>query len=272
MKRKILSVFLMFTMVMAVVSCNGNATATSEDPMLYSVDDTQPVILEEATEENQDLFLANEDAVADTSGVCLMRKNDCYSLMDIIPIENSYQYDIGLRHYEKAAIIYWTVDDYNFVSSDDFEPLVARVGDKIRSYKGELAFRPVKFERYSIRAYVSPGSQEVSYYAYEEDGIQSIGFYKEKNFSICDVNGNSVEFEDLKQGEEYVMKWGDDYGTHELPMIANSRFYTMDGADVIIDGQDKGEYLEYDVSNLPAGTYAIIAPEGVRGGSIITVK
>ncbi|MBR2658750.1 hypothetical protein IKD57_02535 [Candidatus Saccharibacteria bacterium] len=281
MKRKILSVFLMFTMVMAVVSCNGNATATSEDPMLYSVDDTQPVILEEGiseeiAEEGDGLFGCDEDFVKGVAGTCLVRKKKFYSLMNVIPIENSYDYGIGIKQYEKGAVIYWTADDYMFVTSDDFDPIVVDKSDIIRNYNHEeLILRPMELQSYSINAYESPGSCTVYYYSDDEQaGMQRIEYFEDKAFEICDVNGNRMESgQNLERDQMYTMKWQDDYGFHELPMDANHRFYHVSGEDIKITGEKKGDYSEYNLSSLSAGTtYVILTSKQSWGRGFITVQ
>ncbi|MBR3332534.1 hypothetical protein IKG28_02840 [Candidatus Saccharibacteria bacterium] len=298
MKRKILSVFLMFTMVMAVVSCNGNATATSEDPMLYSVDDTQPVILEEGISEEIVSEVESEvesETVSETvdkdplatlevseewarnqKGHYLMRGDRFYTLTGIMDYAKSKEYNVGWRNgYVNGAVVYMSYKIVGSPNASDFRPrYVGRLtigdipvislesGDKIVSF-GNTSIELFKVESftYSINVWDSDGVMYLMTDAdYDVSKIPMITSVDMDKFTVSDESGNVVEdVRNLEYGRKYIASGfnGTDY--IEKEMIADSGCFVVDREDPIkLDGElDKNGYALYNLSDVPAGLYAV---------------
>ena len=219
------------------------------------------------------MFLANELYLQDTGGVYLKRGLNCYTLMSNIDSENAEKYHIdSIDGLGSGATVYWHLGTSTIVTTDDFDPMEINPGEKIISYGGEIEFLPVEFEQYTYCGVISANGLILNYWSFE-DCYDKMAFPTDALITHNADNNRSIAYEDIEKGREYILKWHDLYGYHELAMPpANCRLYRakVSAEGIALKGEEKDGYIVYDTAKLPAGTYSIIT-EHNRGG-LITIK
>ena len=255
----VLVAFILFG-VLFLAGCNGNAEADTSD-------NTSQV-----ENENTDLFALDQALIEESDGYCLLRGDDCYSLMSVVLSEKAKEYNVGAWYNENggAWIYLHTHDEEHVISIGDFDPMVVDDDDKIISYRGEISFVPVTFTHYTFRGVVSL-TDTLTYYPYEDNHHYEDAY----NVTVCNSGGASIDPDDMVKDGTYIIKWIDDDGYHEISVVASNRLYEFSGEPITIEGNNNGEYVEYDASMLPSGTYTIVPVGGTSlnaDSGIITIE
>lgn len=222
------------------------------------------------------MFEIDEQSQIDNYGTYLKRGSKCYSLSGWITDEKSQEYGIGIDYYKgPVSLAYWIDDDFAVLTTDDFEPITVKSGEKIFCYhENGLIIRPVEFVGYSPRACIrdkAHGSEGHSYFSYW-DGNEEVQVFDYETASLFDENMSSIDNGCFSKGDSCTLKWKDDDGDHEYEFIANSRYYRQEPEKEILVKPDDDGVLEYDTSALAPGSYLIQINNELGIGSIITIE
>lgn len=159
---------------------------------------------------------------------------------------------------------------------------VVKPGDLVVGYSEtsvpDLVLQKVSFHGWTIGAYnttednhASPAVYYDDEYNRREDGAGSVI----SDFIVYDQDGNVVDDPyNLNAYEPYTARWY--MGTRSEGNIfdATCRAFTIDDEEYVVRGSltDK-DYAEYDLSEVPAGTYLVLKnSKGFGGGGLITIE
>ena len=142
----------------------------------------------------------------------------------------------------------------------------------------DLVLQKVNFHGWTIVAYTpieDNHTKPAIYYDDEggrhEDGADSVV----SNFTVCDQNGNVVNDPyGLNPYEPYTAIWYMGTRSEDNIFDATCRAFTIDDTEYVVRGSltDK-DYAEYDLSEVPAGTYLVLKnSKGFGGGGLINIE
>ena len=213
-------------------------------------------------------------------GFYLLRNDKIYSLNKVNLSENKlsgkgYLYD-RIREDNKN-----TNQDVILALSYVPTPTI-KSGDLVVAYSEtsvpDLVLQKVNFHGWTIGAYTTIEDNHTKpaiYYDEDnnrcEDGTDSVV----SNFTVYDKDGNIVDDPyNLNVYEPYTAEWY--MGTRSAGGIfdARCRSFTIDDAEYMIRGSLTGkDYAEYDLSEVPVGTYLVLNnSKGFGGGGLITIE
>jgi len=292
MKKKMMSIAICCLIVMAMVAVGckkNNVVATSEQGSpIYSVDDTQPVIIEDPSEtpseepsevviedppEEEDplaLLLTDEATAQENEGLFLVRDEKFYTLAGQFLQTEGVAYDDRYVRSDNCNHLYYRGKNGK-VSCGQVPIPVIQEGDSIRSYSSsdvpELWVRKVESIYYTI-----PICEYNDGYAVIAKNDLNIWMLPE-SFELSDKNGNKCEnYLDLVFGEEYTLSWNEGTKYSELIYTADCTFFKYDPygkcAYIITGDLSKEGYVEYDLSGMEPGLYCVETNNLFSGGII----
>lgn len=295
MMKKILSIFLCCLMAVIMTSCNGNAGATSSenDGLIYSVDDTQPVVLEELPSSEA----VSEDTLPEVSTIDF-GEEDLYAVyktpkewaenhpdyFSFLEKEDSYYSLSSSTMKEKSDVNYNTgvVSDYDddmklisvydtfvenndryAISFGDALPLLVKRDDVVLDYRGA---RNHQIKLYSVYWY----GYGIGFYGQGDDYDVVVDTASRTYTSIakskdCHVETTAGEWfggdiHDMKKGEKCILVHGDE----KIELVADCNIYVIgtesyweSRPDYVIDGiiGSDGVVVTYDFSGVEPGLY-----------------
>lgn len=268
MKKKIFSLFLVVAMVMTATSCtNNNATAIS------SVDDTQPVILEEPSEiveivevESEiesESEVVEEDplAVLEVSEefakanqlLCLYRDGKLYSLGPYIVRRDGESV--------RKMCAEWPVNDDRMISVAELSVVkINKKADELRHYGGTSCnVYNCEFIGNTICAF---WNEMYSNYAVMDDEVSPDHplVLQADNFEVQGEGGNKLDdFSSLDLNKDYLVSWFEGMEYKEIIMKADWCMYSVEEEPfTTLDGQlTKNGYAVIDMEVLQPGVYHI---------------
>ena len=280
--KKILVLIVVFLLLFTITGCGNNATAV--DPPSNPVEEPDPVVEPESVEEPEPVeepdpveepepveepdplepLLISESDARTAGGAYLLRGEKLYTL-------NSTNNAKG-RRYE----LYWPYfigDSYALMSFEELCVPVFTTGDKIVMYSSSGDLPELNLYEMNFHGYTIPVVDESAKYRIIEPGGKGTPLRKDKinNFSITDSNGQAIEdISSLIYGEMYTVSWYEGTQYCEVNLVANCGNYTvLDRYNYLtIEGAlTKEGYMEFDISNVAPGLYAV--PIISDGGLII---
>ncbi len=279
MKKKIIGFFSVILCLVLVAGCH-KTNATSE-PVL-SVDDTQPVIIEEPTPEpvvvepeptpvpepaeeknfDGDPKLAclevTESFATANELLCLYRNGHLYSLGKYIPYENSKNYGVGLVVDNSKSELLCYNEECIYVMGD-VPDIVLQEGDELRDYEGTAGlFFLVKEIGYTLPMFRNGSNYWiVQYLNYQPIQVQ---MSRIEQFSVVDAAGNETDWQKkaLPRNNVYTVSWFEGVTYNEYELDAYWRLY---------DTKHNREESVNLPRELKKEGYALLTWEGIPSGT-----
>ena len=286
MKKKIFGLIaVVLSVALMMVGCNnGNASAVS------SVDDTQPVIIEEPSVEPEspepseevvsEVVSEEKPAADETTGdpklaalevteefakanelLCLYRKGKLYSLGPYVPAAATYDYQIGhtIDDYKsELMMLNPRVGEDTVATYGNAPEVVLADGDELRLYDGDFLGTLLSVEYMDYTISVIWTNKNVLVLPYFNDINHTIikESYKD-SIQICDNAGNQITDGNYDKMEQYTISWYEGIDYHEETLWADCREYSyaIDAlAEVDYERTKEGYYL-IKWTTLPSGCY-----------------
>lgn len=271
-KRTILSVSLIVCLTFMLGGCDeGNSDISGEDEAFIE-ETTESTVKADIIDEDADLSMLECDSTNDADFYLL--RNDRYYILS----DSSYD----MNHAFYSAITLTTNQNQSgFFSFGDVPVPVLREGDTV-IFNGsvpELHLTKVSFYGYTVGADGSPGGSYLMFWTDSYDALETYTIVHDMTgFTVTDSKGNSVKDQfDLIKDDEYTVSWYEDSDYNEVSLLADCRIYVLDSDnyedDFIVEGyrNDDG-YMEYDLSEAPAGLYRITIGERNHWKGVIAIK
>lgn len=284
MKKKIFGLIaVVLSVALMMVGCNnGNASAVS------SVDDTQPVIIEEPSVEPEspepseevvsEVVSEEKPAADETTGdpklaalevtedfaianglLCLYRKGKLYSLGRYIPNQSTYDYQIGHTvddYKSELMMLHPRVDVDTVATYGDAPEVVLADGDELRVYGDYVGLLvPLEYIGYTIPVIWS--NESVGFLEYFNH-VRHTMIKKEyiKSIEIRDAGGDLISDNQYQKMDIYTMSWYEGVEYNEVELWADCREYSYGEDRVNADLElTKEGYGLIKWADLPAGCY-----------------
>ena len=268
MKKKLICMLLVFCLMFVLGACspenveydNNEEIDIEEDA--GSVSDDLSLLKCEPTEENDNSFF-------------LLRNGTNYTLGGSF-IDVNASNDVRALY---GAII--DIDDGSrgFCSVGDIPTPVLQKEDLVVCYSDDrvpiMGLNKVDLYGYTLNFQYRDKTKELYYYTNNGDLV-----YEENasNVTITDSSGEAKEnVFSLNEGESYTLGWYKGTKYNETLLVADSKVYALESSEFERDYEVEGTltkdgYAEYDLSNIPAGTYRITSEPGVVWRGIITIE
>lgn len=290
--KKIICVFLAMVMVLLLAACGGNNTPAVQGNGVAptgngsTIETMQPSVTEPSVTESNPTetpekkfnpmegLLAARSVVAQSDGAYLIRDGKMYSLNSWVD-NNVAQLYYGFFSLQGGSVLYTTQAKTFMISYGDVPVPVLQDLDKIVMYsdKGDvptLTLRQVEFIGYTISVY----EDDVTYYVFDlalhsPAAMEQIKKRNINNFTVTDEEGSLLDdwrF-GLEYGAEYTVSWFQGTQYNERKIVADSKCYrSVNEERIKLEGNLTREgYVEFDLSGIPAGLYAL--PLNWLGGS-----
>ncbi len=310
MKKKMMSIAICCLMVvtMVAVGCKkNNVVAISEQGSpIYSVDDTQPVIIEDPSEtpseepsevviedppEEEDpleMLLTEEANAEEIGGLFLGRNEKLYTLAGAFRKTPDIEYPLGAEcdnpiYHEKWQMFCISCGSGKYITVGGVPAVDLQPEDSIRAYSKD--FVPVleyeKIERltYSLPIDDSYGTWNIR--KYDTGEVITIREDAISDFKIVDVAGNEYpDMHDLEKDVKYTVSWFEGTTYYEEELVANCRYAVVEKKrhyDTIEGSLNKDGYAEFNLSALEKGFYIVHVMNDEKtiilpSGSIIEIK
>lgn len=279
MKRKILGMLLIFSLVFVFGAC-------SPDDDMYDFDDTEETEIESGLDsepaidsEYADLELLREDPTEDDDyGFFLLRNGTNYTLGTVIHNEYAPSGD---------CMIYDNIVEINdsglrgFCSVGYVPVPVLQDGDSVVCYSDEgvptLGLAAVDLYGYTTGVIYYP-KDGVMYYCANTATGEWVNNKNVSDLTITDSEGNIAEdIHNLNENQSYTVSWYEGTQYQEASLVADSKMYIFHNSeyekDYEIEGSlTKNGYAEYDLSGVAAGTYKISVGPGGAWEGLITIE
>ena len=289
MKKKLLSMLLIFGLVFVFAACGSDDSdyESGVDEIEFEEETTDSG---DVSSEDELYLLAWEPNEENSENFFLLRDNQNYSLntidadkaVGVLPVIVYGSKDYG----HGGCIIYGDMMETGalpevardgFFSYGNIPVPVIEEGDKVVSYSSrgvpELMLKKLDFYGYAIRLKTfSKG------YIIIDDAIGSVTLPFDGT-EVVDSSGETVDdIYDLNEGEQYIVSWYEGTQYKEASLPADSRFYVpergrMGDPEYEIEGTlTKDGYAEYDLSAVESGTYMIISGNDRDCQGLITIE
>lgn len=200
------------------------------------------------------------------NGAYLIRDEKIYSLNSSVN-SNIANFHYGYVSLIGGSILYWGQAGQMMISFGDVPIPVLQESDKIVMYSDEgdvptLGLRQVEFVGYTIPITVN----NLYYYIYDlsirtSDAMEGLKRRNINNFSVSDSEGTLIDDwrSGLEYGAEYTVSWFQGTQYNERTLVADSRYYeNANDERITLEGTlTRDGYVEFNLSELPAGLYAL---------------
>lgn len=290
MKKKVLSILLVFCLIMILGACSNNSPDVGEgeeNSEEYMEEDSN--VSEDAS--SDDLYLlAWEPNDTNSEEFFLLRDGQNYSL-DRIDDDKAEGTLPVISHVANAAghggcglygekMVTGNVPEAareGFFSYGNVPVPVYEDGDKIVSYssKGvpDLELRKVNFYGYAVRIVSFANGYKIV-----DDATGAVSMPLE-NTEVKTSSGEVVDdFYNLNEGEVYTISWYEGTQYKETTLPADSKYYVpekgrLEDPDYVIEGAlTKDGYAEYDISGVAPGIYRVINGSDWVGDGLIEIR
>ncbi|MBQ7245300.1 MAG: hypothetical protein IJS33_00040 [Firmicutes bacterium] len=243
------------------------------EPEVEQVEDPEPVEEPDPVEEPEPVevsdplepLLISESDARTAGGAYLLRGEKLYTLNHVNGAKGRWY--VLYRPY--------SIDGSDaLMSLEELCVPVYTVGDKILMYSSSGDLPKLNLHEMNFHGYTIPVVEESANYKIFEPGGKSTPLRKDKinNFSVTDSNGQAIEdISSLTYGEVYTVSWYEGTQYCEVNLVANCGNYIMldDYNYLTIEGTlTKEGYMEFDISNVAPGLYAV----PTSGGGLIIIE
>lgn len=123
-----------------------------------------------------------------------------------------------------------------------------------------LSLTKTSFVGYSISVVERANNTEAVFNSNRSDEDVELAFSQKEGCGVSDLSGNPVkDFRNLEYKEDYIFHWYSGAEYHEVTMKADCKVFkdreNYWESDIVLQGEQNGEYFEFDLSELKPGFY-----------------
>lgn len=212
---------------------------------------------------DEDISILKEDKTDYTYGVYLLRDDSIYSLKEFVLTGKNESYSVYQRD-DSADGGYYV---FNCSEVGNFPVPVYQGGDKVILYPTNASSATAKLElsRVEYKEYSVAVKKDNLGNVYVNNFTTPVVFHTKADVYIESADGTELDnWHELEYGEIVKVYWyeGAEYNERELKavlksyQIVDSTSNNSQGVSLTIEGEKtKNGYIEFDVSNVPAGIY-----------------
>lgn len=259
---------LLAVLALLLAGCGKQTTVSSDTNVEETQNESTDSVIETAistddlTEESDSISALKVDKADYIHGVYLLRDNALYSLNEYVLIGKNACYSAYQRDGSASGEYYI----FNWSDFGEFSVPIYQGGDKIVSYPSNsssanltLGLSRVEYKGYSVELRLD------NYGNYYIKNSATPIYHSETDVYIEDSNGTELgNWHELEYGDIVKVYWYEGAEYHEEILKAGLKTYQVvdsspedfQGVTLSVEGEKtKNGYIEFDVSNVPAGIY-----------------